>query len=128
MAGTLAITYSETREIKKVINNWTSDASGDCTGNLKSLSGEIVRVGFAPSTDSAPSSNYDIVLNDEEGFDVLNGAGANLSATVKAQYFPAMVDYLVGYAIPVAFDGILSLVVSNAGNVKKGKIILHIRK
>jgi len=128
VAGTLTTTYSETRKIKKVVTNWTSDASGDATTNYLRMSGEILRVGFAPSTDSAPSSNYDVVINDVEGFDVLNGCGANLSASVKAQYFPAMVDHLVGYSIPVAFDGILSVAVSNAGNATKGKIILHIKE
>lgn len=128
MAGTITKSYSKTRSIEKIVADWVSDTSGNATGNFLRKSGEIVRVGFAPSTDSAPTNNYDIEINDTEGFDVLNGCGANLSSSVKAQYFPAMVDHLVGYSIPVAFDGILSVAVSNAGNAKQGKIVLHIRK
>lgn len=36
----------------------------------------------------APTANYDIVITDEEGCDVLGGEGADRSATVSEQVFP----------------------------------------
>ena len=123
MAGSITFLYSETRTFKKVTFDWLSDASGDVSGNLsKVLSGIIERIVFVPDGGgTAPTALYDVLLNDVEGVDVLNGAGANLSATVTTQAGPALTGG------QMAFDDALDLVVSNAGNAKGGKVFIYIR-
>ena len=128
MAGTLVASYSETRTVKKVILDWLSDASGDCTGDSQSLSGQIHRVVFVPdSGGTQPTDLYDVVLNDVDGMDVLAGLGANLSNTTSTQVVPVVTNGTAGNMAPMAVDGVLSLAVSNAGNAKGGKVILYMR-
>ena len=128
MAGTLVTTYSETRTVKKVVLDWLSDASGDCTGNTVALSGQILRVVFVPdSGGTAPTNLYDVVLNDADSLDVLAGLGANLSNTTSTQVVPVVTNGTAGNMAPMAVDGILSLAVSNGGNAKGGQVILYMR-
>ena len=123
MAGSIVFTYEELRTVRKVVFDWLSDASGDVSGNLsKALFGIIERVVFVPDGGgTAPTTLYDLVLNDVDGADVVDGVGADLSATVTAS---VGVDLTGGNA---AIAGTLDLVVSNAGNAKGGKVILYIR-
>ena len=74
MAGTVVITYSETRSpVRSVTWTWTSDASGDVNGtDTKSLSGRAIRFVTNPGA-TAPTDNYDIVVNDVDGADVAAG-------------------------------------------------------
>lgn len=128
MAGTVTILYSETRTIKKVTLDWLSDASGDATADTKALAGQILRVVFIPdSGGTQPSNLYDVVLNDADSIDVLEGLGANLSNTTSTDVVPVVTDGNAGNMAPVAVDGKLSLAVSNGGNAKGGKVILYIR-
>ena len=128
MAGTLAVTYSETRTIKKVTLDWLSAADGSCTGNTRTLSGQILRVVFVPdSGDTQPSNLYDVLLNDADSLDVLAGLGANLSNAASSQVVPVVTNGTAGNMAPMAVDGILSLAVANGGNAKGGQVILYMR-
>lgn len=124
MAGTLAISYQEHRTVKRVELDWLSDASGDVSGTAtKALSGKLEKVVFVPdSGGTQPSDLYDVVLNDADGLDVLQGNGANLSNSAASQVAPAIGTYF----LPLV-DGALNLVVSNAGDSKGGKLILYLR-
>ena len=123
MAGSIVFSDSKLRSVRKFTLAWVSDASGDVNGVLtKPLSGIIHRITVVPDGGgTAPTTLYDVVLNDTEGVDLLNGKGANLSATVTTSVSP---DFTGGN---LAFDDALDLVVSNAGNAKGGKVILYIR-
>lgn len=129
MAGTVTVTYNETRTVKSVIWAWTSDASGDVSGtDTKPISGEILRVVTNPSA-TAPSDNYDVVINDADGVDVAGGVLANRDTSNSEQIVP-VIETVVGsntYASRVFVDGPLSLVVSNAGNAKQGVVTLYYR-
>ena len=128
MAGTLVVTYSETRTVKKVTLDWLSAADGSCTGNTKTLSGQILRLVFVPdSGGTQPSDLYDVLLNDSDGIDILAGLGANLSNAASTQVVPVVTNGTAGNMAPMAVDGILSLAVSNAGNAKGGQVILYMR-
>ena len=129
MAGSVTLTYSETRTIKKVVWDWTSDASGDVSGtDTVTLSGQIMRVVFKPdSGGTQPTDLYDIVINDEEGVDVLAGLGANLSNSTASQVVPILTNGTDGNSSPMVIDGKLSLVVSNAGNAKGGEVHMYMR-
>ena len=128
MAQALAITYQDHRTVKKITLDWQSDASGDCTGSTKELSGHILRVVFVPdSGGTQPTDQYDVVLNDANGLDVLAGLGANLANNASSQVVPVVTDGNAGNMSPIAVDDKLTLVVSNAGDTKGGLVILYMR-
>ena len=121
MAGTVTITEETHGTVKKITWAWTSDASGDADGDKTAgvFSGEILRLVTNPDDTDAPTTLYDVVVNDEDGNDVLMGAGADRSATVTEQ--------VLASSLGVVANDKLDLVVSNAGNAKKGTVILYIR-
>lgn len=99
---------------------WTSDASGNVSGNAFAAGrGWVLAAKFVPSGGgTAPTNLYDIVVNDANSVDVARGAGANLSATVAS----------ISAAPEIAFfeGGTLDINVSNAGNAKQGTVVLYI--
>lgn len=134
MAGSLGVANNNESlfgfPIRKYTLSLTSDASGNVSGNNTSrLSGTIVRVTFDPDGTDVPTSNYDLVLNDENGVDVLAGQGANLSDTTSTSVIPGIPfkDGTTTSVGPMVIDGELTPVASNMGNAKKTKIILYLR-
>lgn len=119
MAGSITITYSETRTVRKASLAWTSDGAGAVNGVLtKDLSGELLRVGFIPGGGGTqPTDLYDLVLLDADGVDVVAGAGANLSNSLKTQ------SLLAARGV----DGTLELQITNAGAAKTGTVTLYLR-
>jgi len=122
MAGSVTITYSSHDTIKYVQWSWTSDASGDVSGtDTVVVSGVALRWATNPGS-TAPTANYDIVVNDEDGIDIANGGLANRHTSTSEHFIPG------GDADPgAAFVGKLSLVVSNAGNAKEGVLRMYYR-
>lgn len=131
MAGSVSISYQETRTVRKITLDWTSDASGNVSGtNTKYLSGEILRIIFIPdSGGTQPTDGYDVVLNDDNGVDILANQGANLSNANTSVVCPgvALKDGTTTSVRPVVIDDTLELQVSNAGASKGGKVILYMR-
>jgi len=125
MAGTVVQTHQKFSTVKKLTFDWASSTSGAATANTTGLiTGLINRYLFIPdSGGTAPTSNYDVVVNDSDSQDVLQGKGANLSALTASD----IVCGTTGNPAPIAVSGILSLSVTNAGNAKGGKVILYYR-
>lgn len=128
MAGTATVTVTRTVSggVFKYSIAWTSDASGNVTGNAFAVHrGELVQAKFVPGAGgSQPTDLYDIVVVDTDAVDVLFGAGANLSnatASIKAPVVANNQRYV--------HDGVqnLDVQVSNAGNAKSGTVILWVR-
>ena len=128
MAGSIAIIQSGSRTVKKLELDWLCDASGNVNGvDTEAISGEILRVTFTPDGGgTAPTNLYDVTLDDEDGIDVLNGKGANLSNTTTTSIAPLYGDGTTTNR-PVAVDGKLTLDVSNAGNAKGGIVAVYYR-
>ena len=120
MAGTVVITEEVHGTIKKIKYAWTSDASGDADKTtLGALTGKILGLTTVPDGTDAPTDNYDVVVNDEDTVDVLMGGGANRDT--------ANTEHVLSTSLgAVAYDK-LDLVVSNAGNAKKGIVYVWIR-
>lgn len=126
MAGTLTLTTGSQVRVgrNRVITYvfaWTSTSGGAVSANAKTLqNGLIVSVKFVPGTSGdQPTDNYDVVLNDADGADVLFGAGANRSNAAAS---------VVRLDPPyVHAGGTLDLVVANAGDTKKGTVSVSVQ-
>jgi len=130
MAGTMVVTEMEFGSVRKTTYTWTSDASGDVNGGATPLiSGQIVRVVTNPDGTDAPSANYDIVLNDEDTFDLAQSLLANRHTSNNEEVFP-MKEQTVGSTtalVPVLTHSLVDCVVSSAGNAKKGVVHVYWR-
>lgn len=120
MAGTVTITEKKFGTIKKVTFAWTSDAAGAADGvTTEVYDGKLVGQTTIPSAGVAPTDNYDIVVNDADGHDVLLGAGANRDT--------ANTEHVAEASLGAVAPSKLTLAVTNAGNAKAGTLILYIR-
>lgn len=122
MAGTVTVTeLKQINGISKVQWDWLSDASGDADlATTGYYTGRVVWAAFDPdSGGTQPTNLYDVTVTDGDGYDVLNGGGANLSNA--ANVYKAIEDKLgsVHYSL-------LTLTVSNAGNADGGIVTLLI--
>lgn len=123
MPGTITVSESPIKQgsLRRFNLDWLSDASGDASGTTINVFGYVRRITIIPDGGgTAPTSNYDLVINDANSVDVAVAAGANLSATVTTSTQPE-----IGNDNP-AVVGSLELVVSNAGNAKGGNVVLYI--
>jgi hypothetical protein len=122
MAGSVSIEYLDHESVKYVQWSWTSDGSGDVSGeDTKSVNGQVLRWATNPSS-TAPSANYDIVVNDEDDIDIAAGGLVNRHTSTSEQVLTGG-DAKDG----AAFAGKLSLVVSNAGSAKLGVLRMYYR-
>lgn len=116
----MAVTAKVYSSVKKIVWAWTSDASGDASeATAVPIDGKLVGLTTIPSGTAAPTDDYDIVIHDADGHDVLLGAGADRSNTAT--------EHVAGLSLAAVADSVLTLVVSNAGNAKEGTVILYVR-
>jgi len=136
--GTNAITYSDNPTIqpegypvRSVSLAWTSDASGDVSGDLTvRIRGVILGVEFVPGAAGVqPTDLYDVTIEDENGVDVLAGQGANLSNATATVVCPGVpfTDGTTTSIVPRAVCDQLELIVDNAGNAKSGVVVVYYR-
>ena len=120
MAGTVTITEITHTSAKKVTVTWTCSSGGAADGTTtKAFDGKVVGFTTDPDDTDAPADNYDIVINDADGHDVLLGAGADRDTLDT--------EHVVGASLSAVAGSKLTLAVTNAGNAKKGVVILWIR-
>lgn len=123
----MTFTYDEGGVIRKIIAAWTSDAGGDASGTTKKIVGELLRGVTDPSATAAPTDDYDIVITDEEGVDVLGNCDDDLVDRDTAN--TESVEFIVATATgarPVVADK-LTFTVAAAGDAKAGQIIVYYR-
>lgn len=134
MAGSsMTFTYDDSGHIRKVIADWTSDsATGAVSGTTKKIVGTLIK-GVTDPGATAPTDDYDIVITDSEGVNVLGNCKDNLAdrdtANTEEVYF--LVSNLAavdsgGNLHPVVCDP-LTIAVTNAGNSKVGQLIITYR-
>ena len=133
-AGTLTINSTDrvqpsgsSRAIRVLDFTWLADASGDCVAayvTVPGVTGTVVGLHAIPS--GVTDDNYDVTLVDQDGVDVLNGAGTDLPIGVtSAENYRFPVDFLNSGPI-VIVNRDLSLVVANGGATDTGKIRIYI--
>ena len=125
MAGSASVVtreYDDIRGIYKITWAWTSDdATGAVTCEAVKVKGRVQRCVTNPGA-TAPTADYDIVINDEDGVDVMQGELTDRHTSASEQAWP-----LVGtLPVEVLVLGDLTPVVSAAGNSKIGEIILYV--
>ena len=120
MAGTVVIAEVTHTSAKKVTFTWTCSAGGAADGTTtKAFDGKVVGFTTDPDDTDAPTDNYDVVVSDIDGHDVLLGAGANRDTLDT--------EHVVGASLSAVAGSKLTLAVTNAGNVKKGVVIVWVR-
>jgi hypothetical protein len=122
--GTVVVTEENISTVRKIKFDWESEDGGANAGKAtktteKTYSGEILRLVTIPDSVAVPSNQYDVAVNDEDDTDVLMGAGAERSDVNTEQVLASSLGC-------VANDK-LSLLISNAGNAKKGTVIVYVR-
>lgn len=118
----MAMTFVEERYhlIQSIKASWTSDSDGAATATTTAVDwdGACVFLVTIPGSTAAPTADYDLVVTDRFGVDVLGGAGANLSATAT--------EYSFASALGAVSCSPLTFTISNAGEVKDGVVYLRI--
>lgn len=111
----------------KITFSWTSDSNGDVSASAARTTyeyeGYIVRVVTDPDDTDAPTDDYDIDIQDDDACDVLGAAGDNRDTANVEQTAPLMGGTTYGR---VFFRGRLALVVSAAGDTKKGVVYVYV--
>jgi len=107
--------------------DWVSTTTGAFRIVLPDIHGEIMRVTTNPDDTDAPSANYDVDVNDVDGFDVLVGLGENRSASATESFVPYLGNgTVIDHEVDVA--GQLTVEITNAGSAKAGVLRIYIRR
>lgn len=130
MTGTVTGTKAGGLNGKRYVIDWKCDASGNVSAyldtdlSLSLLTGEIAFIETAPGengdlTTDLPTNLYDITLLDDSEYDWAGGILANRSGTAAEKVIPASTLVVIQQRI--------KLVVANAGNAKRGRLIIGVR-
>lgn len=89
MAGSITATHQKHRTMHKLSLAWVCDDSGDMDEDSPSVSGIIQRIVIIPdSGDTIPTDGYDLVINDADDIDILQGIGGDLSNSASLEINP----------------------------------------
>lgn len=121
MAESVVFTEETAPRIQKVKIVAVSAADGTATGtSTHAYTGTIVRLVVVPDAGGTqPTDNFDFVINDEDGYDILAGNGANISnasATTVVSALGAIVQD------KMTFDA------SNMGDSKGVTVYVYVEK
>ena len=123
--GTVSIIEEDFLNIKKITFAWTSVDSGGDAGKaakttVNNYTGEVIRLVTIPGTvGDQPSDNYNVIVLDSSGVDILMSNGLLRDQTSPEQVPQSLLGCVV--------DSKLTLSVNSAGNAKKGIVYLYIR-
>jgi hypothetical protein len=123
-AGTVVVTEEAYGSIKKITFAWTSGTDADAGTATKATvgayNGVIERLVTVPgAAPNAPSDNYGVTVTDEDGVDVLMGAGL-LRDTANT-------EQVLASSLGVVANDKLTVNVMAAGAAKKGTVHLYLR-
>jgi len=126
--GTVVVKKPYERGLQVIHCDWTSTAGGAVTVAITGLFGTVERAAFAPVAAASPSTNYDVVITDLTGYDILATLGANRSATAVENVVPKIATVVSSATTheKVVTGGTLSLAITNAGAAKQGKFTLYV--
>jgi len=119
MAGTVTVTEEIDGTIKKIKWSWLSDAGNADQITINAFSGKILGLCTVPDGVAAPTVGYDVEVQDQDGIDVLMGGGANRHNLNT--------EYVLSTSLGAVAKDKLNLIITDAGNAKKGTVYLFIR-
>lgn len=121
MAMSVAIAETVHTSCKRVTFVWVSASDGTASGTTTAVfDGMLAGLATTPAGGgSAPTDNYDVVINDASGNDVLLGAGANRSSSLT--------QYVTGASLAGVSGQTLTIGISNAGSGKGGTVVIWLR-
>jgi len=118
--------YAEKQAVRKVVWTWKCTDAGavadqTAAGQINKTSHKYTGIIYRLITDptDGPTDNYGVTVLDDDGYDVLMGAGANRDTTNTEQ--------VLWSSLGICLDSQLRLNISAAGNAKSGKVILYIK-
>ncbi len=118
MAQVVTEAFIRSSKMNDGLYTMTTASDGTVDYDTSFISGIVERVVIIPNTDAdQPTDAFDVVINDKDVYDILQGSGANCSnATVLGELTPGL-----------AINGSLNILVTNAGDTKKLKIRIYYR-
>ena len=126
MPGTVVETSSQNGPIAVITLTLVGDASDGSvpdTALTTKISGRLVSLLTNPGA-VAPTTDYDLVLNNADGIDVLKGAGANRH-TSDSEHQPIELSANNRAGVPIAAEDTLTLVMTNQ-SVNSANIVIKI--
>lgn len=120
-AGTATAAEVTHTSAKKIVVTWTSGTAGEAgTASVTTAApfdGLVVGLTTDPGA-TAPTDDYDVVITDADGHDILLGAGLNRDEAVTEHVATGMAG---------AAGSRLTIAITNAGSAKEGVVIVWIR-
>ena len=126
MAGTVTQTHERRGPIgvhTLTITGDSSDGSVPSTALSVSFSGKLLALETNPGT-TAPTDDYDIVITDSEGHDVLQGVGADRDAT-STEFISIGISWNSLLNHPIAASDVLTLALTN-NSVNSAVVVLKL--
>ena len=100
---------------------FTTDASGDITQeSTATINGQISRVVTNPDNTDTPTTLWDLTVADEDGVDILCGAGADRDVADSGAS-----EQIAPCPPCPAIQSKLTFTVANGGNAKKGVVVVY---
>lgn len=121
---------------EKLTLTWQSAADGSVSQAIGGLDYSwlnrlrgmyLVKMVTDPSGTAAPTDDYDVTLLDDDGLDVLGGAGADRDTANSEVAHPTPDGTNINLDIAGPVDGDLDLTIANAGDTKAGVVKLYFR-
>jgi hypothetical protein len=120
MAGTVTTTEKVLGTVKKITFTWTASAGGAADATTDEVyDGKLIGLTTDPGAGTAPTDNYDVVITDADGHDVLLGAGADRDT--------ATTEHVAEASLGAVAHSPLTLAVTNAGAGGEGVVIVYLR-
>ena len=116
--STIEVGISEQKRVQLYNIAWTADASDATIPDLTiSMKGYIIQAVTNPGS-TAPTDNYDIVLNEDNGADLVAGALANRSTSAS--------QCVVFDRPPLSAGNVTISISNNAVNSATGVIVIYV--
>ena len=125
MPGTVTQVHEKLGHVRKVILTCTADSAAATypTAVLPKFEGRLLALVTNPGA-VGPTDNYDIVINDQHGHDVLEGVGGNRSITAT-QKVPVVYSGTGTHPAIAAGDALTLAITNNAVNSAVTVITLY---
>lgn len=124
MAGSTVVTHYQIGHVRRVVVDFTADASDGSVPDtvLPSFEGRIAELTTNPGG-TAPTDNYDLTVIDDEGIDRLQGLGANRD-TANSESVPIVYSGSTIHPPVGRYETLTLKLANNSVHSAVGRIIL----